>query len=41
MLKKLHQLSLHVANLLDNQNLEMQVKSTEQFRASKHHKPAN
>jgi len=41
MLKKLHELSLHVVNLVSNQNQKMQMKSAEQIIASEHHKPAN
>jgi hypothetical protein len=41
MLKKLHELSLHVVNLVGNQNQKMQVKSAEPITACLHHKPAN
>jgi len=41
MLKKLHQLSLHVVNLASNQNQKMQVMSAEPITASEHHNAAN
>jgi hypothetical protein len=41
MLKKLHELSLHVVNLVGNQNQKMQVMSAEQSHATEHHKPAS
>jgi hypothetical protein len=41
MLKKLHQLSLHVVNLAGNQNQNVLLKSAEPITASEHHKPAN
>jgi len=41
MLKKLHELSLHVVNLVSNQNQKMQEKSTEPITASEHHKLTN
>jgi hypothetical protein len=41
MLKKLHHLSLHVVNLVGNQNQKMQVMSAEPITANQHHKPAN
>jgi len=41
MLKKLHELSLHVVNLVGNQNQKMQMKSAEPITANQHHKPAN
>jgi hypothetical protein len=41
LLKKLHQLSLHVANLVSNQKLKVQVKNAQPINASEHHKPAN
>jgi len=41
MLKKLHELSLHVVNLVGNQNQKMQLKSAELITANQHHKPAN
>jgi hypothetical protein len=41
MLKKLHELSLHVVNLVGNQNQNVLLKNAEQFTATQHHKPAN
>jgi hypothetical protein len=41
LLKKLHQLSLQVVNLVGNQNQKMQVMSAEPITAREHHKPAN
>jgi hypothetical protein len=41
MLKKLHQLSLHVVNLASNQNQKMQVMSAEPITANQHHKVTN
>jgi hypothetical protein len=41
MLKNLHQLSLHVVNLVGNQNQKMLLKSAEQITASEHHKLTN
>jgi hypothetical protein len=34
LLKKLHELSLHVANLVGNQNQKMLLKNAEQFTAT-------
>jgi hypothetical protein len=36
MLKKLHELSLHVVNLVGNQNQKMQVKNAEPITATQH-----
>jgi hypothetical protein len=41
MLKKLHEPSLHVVNLVGNQNQKLQVMSTEPITANQHHKPTN
>jgi hypothetical protein len=41
MLKKLHQLSLHVVNLAGNQNQNVLLKNAEPITASERHKPAN
>jgi ribosomal protein L7/L12 len=41
MLKKLHELSLHVVNLVGNQKQKVQVKNAEPITANQHHKPAN
>jgi len=41
LLKNLHQLSLHVVNLVGNQNQKLQVMSAEPITANQHHKPTN
>jgi hypothetical protein len=41
MLKKLHELSLHVVNLASNQKQKVLLKSAEPITANQHHKPAN
>jgi len=41
MLKKLHRPSLHVVNLVGNQNQKMQVMSAEPITANQHHKLTN
>jgi len=41
MLKKLHELSLHVVNLAGNQKQKVLLKNAEQITASEHHKPTN
>jgi len=41
LLKNLHQLSLHVANLVGNQKQNVLLKNVEPINASEHHKPAN
>jgi len=41
LLKKLHELSLHVVNLVGNQNQKMQMKSAEPITANQHHKLTN
>jgi hypothetical protein len=41
MLKKLHEPSLQVVNLVGNQNQKMQVKSAEPITANQHHKVTN
>jgi len=41
MLKKLHELSLHVVNLVDNQNQKVQAKNAEPITANQHHKVTN
>jgi hypothetical protein len=41
MLKNLHELSLHVVNLVGNQNQKMQLKSAEPITASEHHNVTN
>jgi len=41
MLKNLHELSLHVVNLVGNQNQKMQGKNAEPIRANQRHKVTN
>jgi hypothetical protein len=41
MLKNLHRASLHVVNLVSNQNQKMQMKNVEPITASEHHKLTN
>jgi hypothetical protein len=40
MLKKLHQLSLQVVNLVGNQKQNVLLKNAQPITASEHHKPA-
>jgi hypothetical protein len=41
MLKNLHELSLHVVNLVDNQKQKVMLKNAEPITASEHHNAAN
>jgi hypothetical protein len=41
MLKKLHELSLHVVNLVGNQKQKVLLKNAEPITANQHHKVTN
>jgi hypothetical protein len=41
LLKKLHQLSLQVVNLVGNQKQNVLLKNAQPITATQHHKPAN